>query len=210
MEELPSTPGNKREPLFRTNLNNGSLSGISLNKDKQAQTEEPGAVYNRLSGYTGFIATRGQEIQVHNKTVRSLGVKLGDPEGLEALGVIDCYFALHKKERQTRDKIIDWSGALWAWKRRMNKGIDAAINRGYLEQVNKLILITEKGKKVLIDYDNTFEEVKTMYEDKAAELRSRGTEHQQQKRRIARRAAEHARQMEEGTYVQAEPKNYSH
>ena len=139
------------------------------------QSQEPGGEYNRVSEYTVAIAKPINEIQVHNKTVRNLAVKYGNlhENNLEALAIVDTFLLLHGRKQGNRDHIIDWSGALTAWKRRVNKGIESAIGAGYMEQHGKTLLINELGMMVLDDYNTTFEEVRRMYENKGHSIRMR-------------------------------------
>jgi len=84
------------------------------------------------------------------------------------LVIVDTYLSLFNKERQTEDKIIDWSGANNQWKRKVGKGIYKAIEEGNLLQIGKSLEVTERGTKILQDYNSIFEEAKQIYISKAA------------------------------------------
>jgi len=135
--------------------------------------EVPGHVYNRLNEYKPPLASRFSEVQVHNKAVRMLAARLGGMslEGFNSLVIVGTYLSLFERSAENRDFIIDWSGAHNPWKRKVSKGIAKAIEEGNLIETGrqgKSLELTERGSKILQDYNNIFEEAKQIYIDKAA------------------------------------------
>lgn len=172
--DLPAEPGNKRPIPNRESVPN-------------RDTEEPGAVYNRVSGYAGSIDTKIDEVQVHNKTARTIGVKYNDvgEQEIEAISILKVYLFVHKVERVHRVKVVNWSGVLIKWKRRVNKAIDQAIKNGYINLTGTgTIQMSEKGKRFIDEYQRTFEECRQHYQRQAAERRDRPSYYSRKKAAI--------------------------
>jgi hypothetical protein len=144
--------------------------GNANRRDQDASAKVPGHVYNRLNEYRAPLATRVNERQIHNKTVRTLCIKNNGLSfiGFESLAILDTYLSLFSKTRQHRDKVIDWSGAGSAWKLKVRDGIEAAIRDETIKQTGGTLEITEKGSRLLEDYNIIFEDVKELYISKAA------------------------------------------
>lgn len=145
-----------------------------FNPGQQAQTDKPGNEYIRLSDYTNTIG-RAEEVQVHFKTVRTICVKAKDihVKGLESLMILRSYLTYNQKKRETQSHVINWSGALTNWKRRVLSGINDCIENGYIIQTGKTLSITDKGEALIRDFNRTFEEEKQRYFEKAEKTRLR-------------------------------------
>lgn len=135
--------------------------------------EMPGTVQECTEEYRLPLASRFTEVQVHNKAVRMLAARLGGMslEGFNSLAIVGTYLSLFERTAENRDFIIDWSGAHNPWKRKVSKGIAKAIEEGNLIETGrqgKSLELTERGAKILQDYNSIFEEAKQIYIDKAA------------------------------------------
>lgn len=149
--------------------------GNANRRDQETRAIMPGDAYNRLNEYSPPLTTRVNERQIHNKTVRTLCIKNNSLSfiGFESLAIIDTYLSLFNRERQHRDKIIDWSGAGSAWKLKVKDGIEAALKDGTIKQTGGTLEITEKGSRILEEYNSIFEESKQLYISRAEKATAR-------------------------------------
>jgi len=143
--------------------------GNANRRDQDAPEIVPGHVYNRLNEYTHPLAKRVNELQVHNKTIRTIASKYPGMHApmLNSLAIVETYLLLHNRQSQNIETILDWSGASIPWKKKVGRGITELILEGYLITLGKSIAISEEGAKVLQDYDSIFEESKKIYIDRA-------------------------------------------
>jgi len=143
--------------------------GNANRRDQDAPEIVPGHVYNRLNEYTHPLAKRVNELQVHNKTIRTIASKYPGMHApmLNSLAIVETYLLLHNRQSQNIETILDWSGASIPWKKKVGRGITELILEGYLITLGKSIAISEEGSKILQDYENIFEESKKIYIDRA-------------------------------------------
>lgn len=143
--------------------------------------EVPGTVQECTEEYRTILAKPVNQIQVHNKAVRVLSHKMGkiNMEAFNSLSIVATYLKLHDLKRANRDFIIDWSGATKNWKAKTERGLNKSIEEGSLivcGDRGRSVELTEKGRLMIDDYDNIFEEAKRAYIDKAKNKRKRATE----------------------------------
>lgn len=148
---------------------NGPQFNFRGENPQQAGDRVPGHAYNRLDEYRAALATKVREVQVHNKTVRLLAAKYPGlhADMLNSLAIVDTYLILHKRQRQSIEHVLDWSGANTKWKRKIGRGITELILEGYLIGEGKSVSISEEGARILEDYNVKFEEAKQTYIDRA-------------------------------------------
>jgi len=100
-------------------------------------------------------------------------------EAFNSLSIVATYLKLHDLKRGNRDFIIDWSGAKKNWKAKTERGLNKSIEEGSLivcGDRGRSVELTEKGRLMIDDYDNIFEEAKRAYIDKAKNKRKQATE----------------------------------
>lgn len=109
------------------------------------------------------------EIQIHNKTVRTLCAKFEDLHAhiIEVIAIIELYLELHNKHHERAQEIINWSGSRTNWQRKQHAAIRDGIKAGYIEQYKQMLLISPKGQRVIDLYSGLFEECKNEYIRKA-------------------------------------------
>lgn len=140
-----------------------------------------GSVQECTEEYRTILAKPVNQIQVHNKAVRVLSHKMGkiNMEAFNSLSIVATYLKLHNLKRANRDFIIDWSGATKNWKAKTERGLNKSIEEGSLivcGDRGRSVELTEKGRLMIDDYDNIFEEAKRAYIDKARNKRKQATE----------------------------------
>lgn len=137
--------------------------------------EVPGSVQECTEEYRTPLATRYGEVQVHNKAVRMLAGKYSGMHAnlFNSLAIVSTYLGLHKRERQSIEHILDWSGANIQWKRKVDRGINDLVNMGFLLIKGKSVWLSEEGRKILDDYNKTWEDAKSIYIDKAQKALSK-------------------------------------
>jgi len=147
-----------------------------LRREGQEQADMPGSGYIRLDEYKESLSRQGvkkvHEIQIHNKTIRSLCAKF---EGLhaniiEVISIIDLYLDLFNKHHDSAKNIVNWSGSRRNWQRKQHQAIRDGIKNGYIEQYKKVILLSPKGQRVIDLYYLMFEGTINQYL-RAAEAR---------------------------------------
>lgn len=134
--------------------------------------EVPGTVQECTEEYRTILAKPVNQIQVHNKAVRVLSHKMGkiNMEAFNSLSIVATYLKLHDLKRANRDFIIDWSGATKNWKAKTERGLNKSIEEGSLivcGDRGRSVELTEKGRLMIEDYNNIFEEAKQIYINKA-------------------------------------------
>lgn len=131
--------------------------------------EVPGIVQECTEEYRTPLATRAGEVQVHNKAVRMLAGKYSGMHAnlFNSLAIVSTYLGLHKRQRQSIEHILDWSGANIQWKRKVERGIKDLVNMGFLLIEGKSVWLSEEGRRVLDDYNKTWEDAKGIYINKA-------------------------------------------
>lgn len=141
---------------------------------QQGCNKVPGDACNRLDEYRQALARKTSELQVHNKAARLIASKYPGLHAnmLNSLAIVDTYLLLHNRQRQHVDLVIDWSGANNQWKKKIGRGITELILEGYLITLGKSIAISEKGARILQEYDNIFEEAKEIYITRAEKARN--------------------------------------
>lgn len=142
---------------------------------EQVDNNVPGDACNRLNEYKPTFATMLQ-IQIHNKTIRTLAAIHSDlnPGIAEAIAITELYLQLHGLKKRSRDLVVDFSGARTAWKARVNKEIDQAIESGYIISEGKgTIYVSQKGKQLIEEYNRIYEEAANTYERQGYERRQR-------------------------------------
>lgn len=149
--------------------NSQPARGNANRRDQDAREIVPGHVYNRLNEYTNPLAKKVNELQIHNKTIRTIASKYPGMHAnmMQSLSIVETYLILHNRQSQNIETILDWSGASIPWKRKVGSGITELILEGYLITKKKSITISEEGLRILQDYNTIFEESKQIYIDRA-------------------------------------------
>jgi len=144
-------------------------------ESNRRDTEVPGNVQECTEKYGLPLATRSGEVQVHNKAVRMLAGKYSGMHAnlFNSLAIVSTYLGLHNRQRQSIEHILDWSGANIQWKRKVERGIKDLVNSGFLLIEGKSVWLSEEGRRVLDDYNKTWEEAKGIYIDKAQKALSK-------------------------------------
>jgi hypothetical protein len=169
--------------LFRNNLNK---EGKDASQEGQTGTDIPGRYYNPNNGIkTTLRPKRLSEIQIHNKTVRSICAKFPglNANVIEVMGIIELYLELHNKHHERAQEIVNWSGSRTAWQRKQHHAIRQGIETGYLEQYKQMIVLSPKAERIISLYDAIYEESERNYINKAE---ARKTQPKQKRRNIRR------------------------
>ena len=149
---------------------------------RQAQTEEPGTCDYSLIGTVDplrherpkYRLNRLNEIQIHNKTVRSICAKFPGLHGpmIEVFSIIDLYLELHNKHHDRAQNIVNWSGSRKNWQRRQHRAILQAINAGYIDKKGHNIWLNLRGQEIVNSYPDAFETSWRDYQVKAEAKRT--------------------------------------
>lgn len=159
-----------------------ALSGLSLNKVKS------------------LAATKGGEKIIHAKATRHIAGVFGlNLWGLEYLGALVVYIDKEGRHGAGVDELrfIDWTGARSNWKRRMKQGGAECLALGMVDRfpfgTGYCIDISQKGERVIEEYNRRFEEIQRATRAKAEEM-----EVSEGGKRLKRAAARRAGKMTTG------------
>ena len=169
--------------LFRNSLNK---DGKTAEGKDQVGNDMPGREYIPNNGIkTTLRPKRLSEIQIHNKTVRSLCAKFPglNANVIEVISIIELYLELHNKHHERAQEIVNWSGSRTAWQRKQHHAIMQGIETGYLEQYKQMIVLSPKAERIISLYDGMYEESQRNY---IAKAEARKTQPKQKRRNIRR------------------------
>lgn len=154
---------------------NSPNKGGNRRDNVQECTEMPGTAYNRVSEYTKPLAKRVNEIQIHNKAIRTIASKYPGMHAnmMQSLAIVDTYLLLNNRRSQNIETILDWSGASIPWKRKVSAGITELILEGYLITTGKSVTISEEGSRILQDYENIFQDSIKIYLERAEKVKNK-------------------------------------
>jgi len=109
------------------------------------------------------------EIQIHNKTIRTLCAKFPGLHAhiIEVISIIELYLDLHNKHHERPQEIVNWSGSRTNWQRKQHQAIRDGIAAGYIEEYKQMVVLSPKAERVINLYDGLFEECKNEYISKA-------------------------------------------
>jgi hypothetical protein len=145
---------------------------------KQAQIEEPGTYGYSQNGsgdsfrhsnqignnvpnmeyIPNYRLNRLNEIQIHNKTVRSFCAKFPGlhSDMIEVFSIIDLYLELHNKHHDRAQNIVNWSGSRRNWQRRQHQAILKGLRAGYIDKEGHNIWLSAKGQEIVNTYSEAF------------------------------------------------------
>ncbi len=150
--------------------------GNANRRDQDASAEVPG---------TGSIPNLGEcptlrpksnmgmksitDIQIHNKTVRTLCAKFPGLHAhiIEVISIIELYLELHNKHHERAQEIVNWSGSRTNWQRKQHAAIRDGIKAGYIEEYKQMIVLSPTAERIINLYDGMYEETKEQYRAKA-------------------------------------------
>ncbi len=109
------------------------------------------------------------DIQIHNKTVRTLCAKFPGLHAhiIEVISIIELYLDLHNKHHERAQEIVNWSGSRTNWQRKQHAAIRDGIKAGYIEEYKQMIVLSPTAERIINLYDGMFEETKEQYRAKA-------------------------------------------
>lgn len=170
------------------NLSQNETASLKLRQLSQIETQSQIETGGNVAGgerwvreaRTGAALTHSQRV-LHNKALRHIAGKYQELNlwGIEFIAALAAYLAISDRENvgvNVKD-VIEWTGARSRWQKRMQEGAREAEAAGCIERIRSGVFggregfvmdLTEKGRRVLADYDKRMKELQEDFEARRA------------------------------------------